>query len=105
MEEPAEVVPTVEVLCASTESTYTSTAIVQMEALLLNKLGWDLAVVTPEHFLGIFATHCITETDLINHLEILNVPGIRKDVSSTAEFFVTLARQGKLKYRHFNVNL
>lgn len=63
--EEAEI-PSVRELNDCTENTYTSELIIETERLILNKLQWELCIVTPFHFLGIYMQEGFSSDDLLN---------------------------------------
>ena len=94
MDEQEEVIPAVEELNNCTDNAYTPELIVQMETILLNQLRWDVCVVTPAHFLGVYLQCSLSETDTLNGLEIQNLSALRTDLAKSASFFVDMSRQG-----------
>lgn len=95
-EERDEKIPSMDQLNYCTDNTYTPQLIKEMETVILNRVNWDLNMVTPIHFLGLYLDHkqSLTPDELILEQPIGDTyDRVKVEVASFAEFFVDLCRQ------------
>jgi hypothetical protein len=71
---------------------YTATQVKQMELVVLKKLDWRLATVTPYHFLGYYLAKAVLFSDDTMHGKPL-VKQANKYIKKYAEFFGDLCLQ------------
>lgn len=93
-EELDEKVPTINQINYCTDNTYTHELIKQMEALILNKILWNINILTPMHFLGLYINNTLFKDELILDYPIGDTyDRVRNDVANFSEFFVDLCLQ------------
>lgn len=95
LNELEENTPPIEELNYCTENAYTPELFIQMEALLLNQLRWDVNPITAFHFLEFFLPYALNEEDKRYNQPILQIWLLRADVTKSASFFVDICRQGR----------
>lgn len=72
--------------------------IIEAECTLLNLLHWDITVITPAHFLGLFLPYSVMDSDTIEGREIKHKELMYRNVCRLSNFYVELCRQGTLRF-------
>jgi len=90
IEEQEDNIPRVAVLNHYSGNTCSYEFIIKMESLILNRLHWELVILTPLNFLEYYLLVSLSSNEISNATHLGSWEKARAHLSKTAEFFVDL---------------
>jgi len=95
IEEQEDNIPRIAALSHYSGNTISHELVIKMESFILNKLQWELVILTPLNFLEYYLLVVVSPSELATspHLGTCEKEKARSYVTKTAEFFVELCQQ------------